>query len=244
MSDPAILACPSCGAPSNPPLSRLLKSQFRCDDCHRVYQRDHKRRARGTAPGKEREWKRWTPEEDALLHDGVRDLPGRTPSACYERARIIGAVHPDKYRNADIAFIKRHYRTKTHKWIGEQIGRTEGAVSHYTAKHGLLGGQKSRGGKRHRLSERQRERVPAEVQAAVPRTIPKHIRDEIVNMMVLDALERRLAFKTIKGAFKTYWTRYYKLHPDKGAHASLDARIFEDGHTTLGETISSEAFRF
>ena len=98
--------------------------------------------------------------------------------------------------------------------------------------------------RRHRLTPRQRERVPAEVQAAVSRNLSKQMRDEIINMIALDALERRLAFTAIKDAFKTYKTRYYAMYPDKGAHASMDAQLYEDGSTTLGDTIESTEFRF
>ena len=113
----------------------------------------------------------------------------------------------------------------------------------YLSRSGLKSGQKLRE-KLHKLTERQREEIPAEVQGAIPRSLPKLIRDEIVSMMVLDALERRLAFTAIKDSFRTYRTRYYEMHPEKGAHRSLDEKVFEDGNTTLGETISSEAFRF
>jgi hypothetical protein len=43
---------------------------------------------------------------------------------------------------------------------------------------------------------------------------------------------------------KPFITRAYAMHPDKGAHASMDAEIYDDGPTTLGDTIESTAFRF
>lgn len=70
------------------------------------------------------------------------------------------------------------------------------------------------------------------------------MREEIVSMMLVDALGRKLAFEDIKDAYKSYRTQYFRMHPDKGAPQSLDAKVFEDGEATLGDRIDSTIFRF
>jgi len=225
----------------------MLKSSYICHDCFRARQRKYRRTEREKRAAKQgREYrpreslKPWTEQEDEALRDGATELPGRTKKAIVFRRAVLGAQIRPNFTADDIAFIKRHYKTKTHKWIGEQLGRSTGSIQQFTTRNGLLSGQKNKGVKRPRLTGRQRACIPAEVQAAVPRTMPKHIRDEIVSMMVLDALERRLEFKAIKDAFKTYRTRYYAMHPEKGAPLSLDTPLFENGSATLGDTISSD----
>jgi hypothetical protein len=242
------LICPTCGGPSDAPVSRMLRSDNKCVGCHKAarakYNRDWWARKKQKEPIATRA-PRWTAEEDEAIINGAKEIPGRTWDAVKTRRCHVRASfwHNRPYSDADRRFVLRHYKTKSYAWIGEQIGRPEYSVSSYLLRNGLGSGQK-KGVKLHKLTDRQRERIPAEVQAAVPRTLPKIMRDEIVNMMIVAALERRLDFKAIRAAFKAYQTQYYVMYPDKGAHTSLDAEIYNDGPTTLGDTIESTALRF
>jgi hypothetical protein len=54
----------------------------------------------------------------------------------------------------------------------------------------------------------------------------------------------RVTPETLRASVKAAVTAVHKMHPDRGTPASLDAQIFDDGPTTLGERISNDVFRF
>lgn len=70
------------------------------------------------------------------------------------------------------------------------------------------------------------------------------MREEVVSSLILDVLDRRTRFNDLPQKVKPAITRAYAMFPEKGAHASLDAQIFGDGDTTLGDRIDSTVFRF
>jgi hypothetical protein len=82
------------------------------------------------------------------------------------------------------------------------------------------------------------------IRSAVPQSLPSLIRDEVSQEIVLGIYERRMRLIGIKSRIPKLLSDYYKPYPQLGAHLSLDAPAFEDGKTTIGDQIPSDAFRF
>lgn len=248
------LTCPACKGPSNPPLWRLLSSRYQCDACFKAEQRKNQRKQKAKraeragrvyTPAPEGWF--WTPEEDEAVRNGARELPGRTERAIEFRRSVLGVpllkVH-NPWNEKDKAFFMRHYKTKSARWIADQLGRPLKSVQKYAERNKIKSGYSKPRERLYRPTERQRGLIPDVVQETVPRNLFKPMRDEVVNMMIADALQGLLKFSDIKGAYSTYKTKYYALYPNMGAHKSMDEKVFEDGTTTLGDTISSDVFRF
>ncbi|WP_419952504.1 hypothetical protein [Methylobacterium sp.] len=73
-----------------------------------------------------------------------------------------------------------------------------------------------------------------------------HIREEIVYSVYRECLEGRCGASPAalaKAAAKAR-TAVYKLHPERGAPLSMDAKLFDDGSATVGDRISSDTFHF
>lgn len=74
------------------------------------------------------------------------------------------------------------------------------------------------------------------INAAVSWRLPKHIRDEVVMLTVLDVLEHRIALSDIDGAIKKHKRALYN-EVDYGPR-SLDAPAWRDSSVPLVETIA------
>ncbi len=239
------IECPRCGGIHHPTLAALLRSNRTCNACRTKANREaiaKKRKPRTAAPP-------WSKEELALLAEG-KDVPGRTKSAIKTRRRIADCLkRPDHVRwsKEENKLFVRLYPTMKNAELAEHFpGRNVRALVRRGWYLGLRKNPDYRGcAVKTKLTREQREAVPALVQEAMKglRDRP-HIREEIVSSLTLDVLDGKVPFEGIKDAVKTHRTKAYAMFPEKGAHQSLDAQLFDDGPTTLGERIDSNAFRF
>jgi hypothetical protein len=77
-----------------------------------------------------------------------------------------------------------------------------------------------------------------------PRFWPKFARDEVVGDLFLQLSERLIRRADVPGMIKSHITKHNRMFPPNfakfgdGRLVSLDARLFEDGAMTLGDTIS------
>jgi hypothetical protein len=86
--------------------------------------------------------------------------------------------------------------------------------------------------------------IMREIRAALPQGLPTLIRDEVRQEIVLGIYECRMRLIDIKSSIPNLLSAYDKRYPQRGAHLSLNAPAFDDGKTTIGDQISSDAFRF
>jgi hypothetical protein len=75
------------------------------------------------------------------------------------------------------------------------------------------------------------------IRSAVPTTLPAQIRDDVIGAMTLEVVEGKLKTADIRRRVREFITAQYRQFSRFGPR-SLDARVFEDGMTTLGDTIS------
>jgi len=236
--------CPKCKNEHYPLMSALLRNDLRCRECINAKQREwHKRHCDKTRVRPFRH--RWTPEEDRLVMATTGAIPGRTLAACRDRRTELGApLAFTRWSAEEKALIRKLAGKVSTGEIAERylIGRTTHAIERHCEKHGIS--LRVAKPKLHRLSERQRALVPQAVEKAVPRTLPAQVRGEVVQSLMLAVLERRVAFADIARQVKPFITKAYAMFPNYGAPISLDAPMFDDGPTTLGDRIESTAFRF
>lgn len=238
------ICCPSCARPTNSPVNRMLRSDYACESCHRarkqISNRKRRKKRAEDAGRVYRPNKLWTEAEDQALRDGAMELPGRTKNAIANRRGALGLLFGRAafWTKAEKAFIRKWYGVKPLPWIAEKLGKPLTAVNSWRYKN--LPTKLRPVHKLHKLTKRECNQIVAIVDASVPRSLPPQIREEIVSMMIVDALSRTLAFDAIKTSYKIYRTKYYAVHPEKGAPKSLDAKVFFDRDTTLGDTITSD----
>jgi len=238
--------CTVCENDYHPRLKEWLRNPCRawCKGCKADYDRKQYRAKRANREVA-RQSELWTPEEDRQLENGALELPGRTYTAIMLRRRALGLKKraQGNFSKGEIAFIGSNAGKLTRGEIAEKLGRTVDSVS---AKMQRIGYRDERPLRRkNKLTGKQRAAVHGVVQDACKslRDAP-HIREEILSSLTLDVLDGKIAFKDIAASVKVYRTKAYAMFPEKGAHASLDMEIFEDGGTTLGDRISSMVFRF
>lgn len=84
------------------------------------------------------------------------------------------------------------------------------------------------------------------VEAHVARGYPDQYRLEAVSDVIELCLQGKCGTKPelLIAAGKKAVSAVYKLHPDRGAPISMDAKLFDDGNATVGDRISSDAFHF
>ncbi len=80
---------------------------------------------------------------------------------------------------------------------------------------------------------------------AIRAMLPEHLpdKDDIVNDIVVSLLEGRLDWTRVQEYVKCYIRAHYRMFPTDAKFAgrklvSLDARLYDDGATTLGDTIT------
>jgi hypothetical protein len=74
------------------------------------------------------------------------------------------------------------------------------------------------------------------VDAAVSHRLPHHIRDDVMGRLILDILEGRVDVSQAAKYAQVYTRQAYNQM--NYGPLSLDARLFEDGSTTRGDTIT------
>jgi hypothetical protein len=79
--------------------------------------------------------------------------------------------------------------------------------------------------------------VFAMIRAAVPANFPRDAREEIIASMALAIIEGRLWQRDIGQRVGEFIKAHYRMFSNFGP-LSLDARLYDDGATTLGDTIS------
>lgn len=84
------------------------------------------------------------------------------------------------------------------------------------------------------------------VEAHVAKGYPDQYRLEAVSDVQEMCLQGRCGTspEQLAAAGKKAVAAVYKLHPDRGAPVSMDAKLFDDGEATVGDRISSDAFHF
>jgi hypothetical protein len=75
------------------------------------------------------------------------------------------------------------------------------------------------------------------IRSAVPETLPPQIRDDVIGAMALEVVEGKLKTADICKRVREFITAQYRQFSRFGPR-SLDARLFEDGTMTLGDTIT------
>lgn len=80
----------------------------------------------------------------------------------------------------------------------------------------------------------------------ISRGYPADKRQDMIQHVIQECLEGRCATDpaALNACAKKAITAVYKLHPDRGAPVSLDAKLFDDGGTTVGDRIASDTFHF
>jgi hypothetical protein len=78
------------------------------------------------------------------------------------------------------------------------------------------------------------------IRAAVPTSLPAQIRDDVIGAMALEVVEGKLRPSDIRRRVSEYVTAQYRQFSKFGP-VSLDARLSEDGNTTLLDRLSTEA---
>lgn len=80
----------------------------------------------------------------------------------------------------------------------------------------------------------------------VPRGYSEDRRQDAISMVQALCMEGKCSAKpdALRAAAKKAVTAVFKMHPDRGAPVSMDARLFDDGTATVGDRIDSEAFHF
>jgi hypothetical protein len=90
---------------------------------------------------------------------------------------------------------------------------------------------------------------PGELTARVSALVgayPHDRRPDIIQAVMAVCMEGKCSPKeaALRAEIKRAVTATYKLHPDRGAPTSLNAQIYDDGGTTVGDRIASDAFHF
>lgn len=96
----------------------------------------------------------------------------------------------------------------------------------------------------HRPKEGDAERrLVVDVNNAVPKHLPDWLRADICQDLIVAILSGEIRRDELQGSIKEYAAKVFKAHPIKYGPLSLDHPIFDDGNTTLADTISNEEYR-
>jgi hypothetical protein len=76
------------------------------------------------------------------------------------------------------------------------------------------------------------------INAVVPRTLPRDMRDDIIGEMTLAVIEGRLKIEDVESRAAEFVRASFKADHNRWGALSLDKPIFEDGTMTLGDTIT------
>jgi hypothetical protein len=244
--------CPKCRDESDPPFYRLLKSDYRCIKCYKSGTRaERERRCKRTRPGVQlKELHHYTSSELEQIAQGSLCLPGRSKLAIEHVRSRLGISPPADpgYTADEDTIIKKNYPKLSAVEVSKMLQwRTPKSVEKRARRLGV----KSRG-KNWRYANRGscdsgkiNSRVTHEqIDFAVPRTYPAQVRQEVVQSLIVQALEGKLSLENLPKAVKKQITSTYVMFPQYGAPISLDAPMYEDGKSTLGDSISSDTFHF
>jgi hypothetical protein len=75
------------------------------------------------------------------------------------------------------------------------------------------------------------------IRSAVPANLPAQIRDDVIGAMALEIVEGKLRSTDIRRRVREYVTAQFRQFSRFGP-VSLDARLYDDGSTTLADTIT------
>jgi hypothetical protein len=75
------------------------------------------------------------------------------------------------------------------------------------------------------------------IRSAVPANLPPQIRDDVIGAMALEIVEGKLRPKDIGRRVREFFTAQFRQFSKFGP-VSLDARLYDEGSTTLGDTIT------
>ncbi|MCJ2132219.1 hypothetical protein [Methylobacterium sp. E-045] len=176
----------------------------------------------------------------AILRDKFPDyaemerlLPERSARSIRVRCRRLGLRQPHlgDFTPEEDAMLRR----------GEKPpGRGQQSIYR---RHLRLGIDKSSLKKVLALGE---EALRERVNSIVPRGLPRHIREEAIQIVHMLCIEGKCSpeDEPLRAACKRAVTATRKMHPDWGAPLSMDAKLFDDGSATVGDRISSDTFHF
>jgi hypothetical protein len=109
----------------------------------------------------------------------------------------------------------------------------------------VMKGSNSRGQQRRRQrakSQATREQANDyhKVRAMVPAYLPDHVRDDITQNIMIGILEGSLRRDDVRQRVALFVTEHNRMFPTKYAMRSLDAPAYQEGPTSLIETISED----
>jgi hypothetical protein len=84
---------------------------------------------------------------------------------------------------------------------------------------------------------RRRELWPS-IARIVPSSLPDDARQDIIQAMCADVLEGTLTLLRPEEKVKAYIKSYWRQNPSKYGPLSLDAIVHQDGHSSLGDSVS------
>lgn len=195
--------------------------------------------------------KPWTEEELLILIQGGRKIEGRTTRAIEHKVTQLIAEGLADRLPAPTAHL---LRPGDRPWTKEEDDRLvrgertiEGRSSHSIAC------RVTRLAARGRLITKTDPRFdgqppnPGEIMLeaatrAVPCTLPDDVRSDVIQDVMTAVLYGQITISEIPAYAKKAITAHYRRFPTKYGHRSLDELLFEDGRTTLGETIPSDTF--
>lgn len=188
---------------------------------------------------KTRSFQFWNEELDEICralypdYDSIAKQTGRTRKAVVVRCSRLKLCAP-----------------KTREWTSEEVlllragqkpaTRSQHAAHCKSARIGL-----SLSSIRNVRATAPRDLV-AKIEALIPRGYPTDKRSDALQSVMEACLTGRCntADTNLRAEVKRAISAVYKLHPDRGAPVSLDAKLFDDGGTTVGDRIASDAFHF
>jgi hypothetical protein len=77
------------------------------------------------------------------------------------------------------------------------------------------------------------------IRSAVPESLPREIRDDVIGTMALEVVEGKLKTADIRRRVREFITAQYRQFSKYGP-ISLDARLFEDGSATLLDRLTTD----
>lgn len=176
--------------------------------------------ARSAAPN-------WTAEElAALREDPYRaSLPGRSKGAIKRQRYLQGLTAKcSRWDEESRSLLRARYgtldRAGWHAVLPNRSHRAIRAMAHYL--------QVTRDRQRRRAWSTP-QNVMATVTQAIPAGLPANVRDEVLQMVMLDVLEGAGDGSDLAALVGRALKRQYKLYPQLGGPISLDAPTFVDG---------------
>lgn len=182
----------------------------------------------------------WTNEELAHLHRlfpdriEIQKVTGRTIRAVESKCLKLGlkVFEPgSSYTQEQDKLLK----------LGQSIeGKTDNSMRRRRERLGIkLSAIKS-------LRSIDPQDLLARIDSLISKGYPADKRQDMIQHVFQECLEGRCVANpaALKACAKKAVTAVYRLHPDRGAPLSLDAKLFDDGGTTVGDRIASDTFHF